>query len=320
MDMTLWTDSIDFQAPHVRVRGRHPFLNYLLHEVSKERVYSECLDSRTFDAYTTESNLAWRVNNFLHRYGYESEISFADSMRQEATIADLGAGAGIYLQWLSRLFPNARIIGADFSDSLLHLDRSVGPIPSLCLLRCDLNREIPIRSESLDYAICDYVLSEVRDPLYTLSQIARILRSGGRLVASFSLRQPLLRRITDQYFQNVYLADEPTVIDSIASELTQLAKELAHHSDLIRIEKNYPQLGIAAGEYPVQRFIYHFFLNCFWNGDEVFSRKRNRSNFLIAGTSKRFESDDVFQMIGELFHIESVYRDCSAMSMRMRKV
>ena len=55
----------------------------------------------------------------------------------------------------------------------------------------------------------------------------------------------------------------------------QLARQSGNNSNLkkkIRIPRDIPILGIKAGTYDVQRFIYWYFLKCFWAEDGNFER------------------------------------------------
>ena len=55
----------------------------------------------------------------------------------------------------------------------------------------------------------------------------------------------------------------------LCREVTQLGRALAENGATLRVPA-VPALGIDAGEYPVQRFVYHFFMKCFWNPELSF--------------------------------------------------
>ncbi|KMY69000.1 hypothetical protein AAU61_05500 [Desulfocarbo indianensis] len=314
-----WDEILDLSSPHTLPPSRNYFLDYFQDKSNRERLYSNCVDQDTFKAYTSEPNLVWRIKGFLSRYGYLSEEEFSAAIKQDGVIADLGAGGGMYLLWLTRLFPDAAILGVDFSESLSLLDQHCGPFPNLGLLRCDLNRTIPIQDQTVDFAICDYVLSEVKDPRFTIGQFARILKPEGRLAASFSLKRALPRKITDDFLQGFFNKGQDKDINAVAEELTGLARELAESGLKVKIKNNYKFLNLPPGEYPLQRFIYYFFLNCFWNGDETYSRKRNRSNFIISRDSKFYAADEITEMIDEVFNVERADNNLTSLSLLLKK-
>jgi len=314
-----WDEILDLSSPHTAPPARHYFLDFSQDKSASERLYSSCVDQDTFKSYKSEPNLVWRIKDFLRRYGYPSEEGFGAAIKQDGVIADLGAGGGMYLLWLTRLFPDAAILGVDFSESLSLLDQHCGPFPNLGLLRCDLNRTIPIQDQTVDFAICDYVLSEVKDPRFTIGQFARILKPEGRLAASFSLKQALPRKVTDDFFQGFFTAGRDKDGDAVAEELTGLAQELAESELKVKIKHNYKFLNIPPGEYPLQRFIYYFFLNCFWNGDETYSHKRNKSNFIISRDSKRFALDEIEEMVDEVFYVEHADNNLTSISLLLKK-
>ena len=49
-------------------------------------------------------------------------------------------------------------------------------------------------------------------------------------------------------------------------KIVELGKKLSNLKVDIEID-DIPFIGVAGGKYPIQRFIYHFFMKCYWNPD-----------------------------------------------------
>src|SRR4029077_12253427 len=57
---------------------------------------------------------------------------------------------------------------------------------------------------------------------------------------------------------------------SVARAITEIGRQL----DAAKVEITIPQLdelAIPGGTYSVQRFVYHFFMKCFWNDENSFN-------------------------------------------------
>ncbi|WP_297213209.1 MULTISPECIES: hypothetical protein [Thermodesulfovibrio] len=59
----------------------------------------------------------------------------------------------------------------------------------------------------------------------------------------------------------------------LADKITILGKTLSDTNCFIKVP-TIKELGIVGGEYSIQRFIYHFFMKCFWNDDLTFEENR----------------------------------------------
>jgi ubiquinone/menaquinone biosynthesis C-methylase UbiE len=102
--------------------------------------------------------------------------------RPGATILDAGCGYGVHAMRLARR--GLRVTGVDFSESALraaeqHVERS-GMSDRISLQRADL-LGLPFVDASFDFINCWGVLMHVPDLDLALSELARVLRPGGRL-------------------------------------------------------------------------------------------------------------------------------------------
>jgi len=121
-------------------------------------------------------------------------------------VLDVGCGSGIHAAALSA--SGARVIGVDLSAGLLELARErLGD--GISFHRADLALPLPFDDESFDVVLASLVLHYLRDWEAPLAELHRVLRPGGRLVAS--THHPFMDHVLsggDDYFATLLMKDE----------------------------------------------------------------------------------------------------------------
>jgi SAM-dependent methyltransferase len=100
--------------------------------------------------------------------------AFARSVPAGALVLDAGAGSGPY----HALFAHARYESADFEK----VDKAYRPSTYVC----DLSA-IPVEDGRFDFVVFNQVLEHLREPLAVLKELHRVLKPGGRMIASAPL-------------------------------------------------------------------------------------------------------------------------------------
>jgi SAM-dependent methyltransferase len=129
------------------------------------------------------------VRSYYDRYWDTLEADFPPPPELEAVLRanlepglrwlDVGCGAArTYAQWV---VPTAgRYVGVDVSETAVEQARAAGIEAQLVRDASDL----PFEDESFDAAICIEVLEHLFAPQDAAAEIRRVLRPGGRLIAS----------------------------------------------------------------------------------------------------------------------------------------
>jgi SAM-dependent methyltransferase len=123
----------------------------------------------------------------------ESVASFAgvgnplsvDTIESGMTVVDVGCGAGLDLLLAAkRVGSDGRAIGIDMTADMLA--RTKGAASSIGLAHVELRQgdaeELPVESESVDVVISNGVFNLTTDKSRAFSEVARILKPGGRLL------------------------------------------------------------------------------------------------------------------------------------------
>ncbi|MFD8478521.1 methyltransferase domain-containing protein [Kitasatospora sp. NPDC059673] len=99
-------------------------------------------------------------------------------------VVDLGCGAGPTLRAVSRIAPQASLIGIDRSAASLHQARVglAGHKGSTAAIVADLRDPLPCSDESVDVVLSYNTIECLPNPKEMLAEVARVLRPGGRAV------------------------------------------------------------------------------------------------------------------------------------------
>lgn len=176
----VWAEYSDAAA---RPRAEHPFP--MGREFAQAVGYSEDLlagiPESAVDAFTGVSN-----------------VSVFAEFRVGDTVLDLGCGAGLdslVASW--RVGDAGKVIGVDFSRSMLDRARAAGPC-RVAFVLADGER-LPLRNRSIDVALVNGIfnLNPARAAIF--GELARILRPGGAVFgAELVLREAAKPRQSDR--------------------------------------------------------------------------------------------------------------------------
>jgi SAM-dependent methyltransferase len=101
-------------------------------------------------------------------------------VRPGERVLDLGCGAGRFVAALRDA--GADPVGVEVADGALERARRVAP--GADLRRLEPDGSVPLEHRSVDLVWCSEVLEHVADVAQTLLEVRRVLRPGGRLLAT----------------------------------------------------------------------------------------------------------------------------------------
>ncbi len=122
----------------------------------------------------------------LASLGCGNPTAVAD-LHEGETVLDLGSGGGIdVILSAKRVGPTGLAYGLDMTDEMLALARKnagEAGIPNAVFLK-GIIEEVPLPAESVDVVISNCVINLSTDKASVLTEIARVLRPGGRVGVS----------------------------------------------------------------------------------------------------------------------------------------
>jgi arsenite methyltransferase len=108
-------------------------------------------------------------------------------LREGETVLDLGSGGGIdVILSAKRVGPTGRAFGLDMTDEMLALARTnaVDAGASNAIFLKGIIEDVPLPAESVDVVISNCVINLSTDKAAVLTEIARVLKPGGRVGVS----------------------------------------------------------------------------------------------------------------------------------------
>ena len=154
-----------------------------------------------FDAIAPRYDLLNRVLSAGLDRRWRDQAVDALELKAGATVLDLCTGTADLAVATVRRVPGATVLGVDFSREMLRLGLTkivtLGLSPRIRLVRGDAAR-IPAQDGSCDGATVAFGIRNVADPAGALTELARVLRPGGRL-AILEFGQPRIPGIRTMY-------------------------------------------------------------------------------------------------------------------------
>lgn len=237
------------------------------------------------------------AHSFRDKWEHNKQLAFADTLREDSDI----------YQWILTRngFTGAEALRGYLLSKKRILDAGCGNGRVTALLRTHSDPETtqvvgvdlvaaPVAAENLatyanvmvreanllsdltalgrfDFIYCQEVLHHTEDPRRGFANLCALLEPRGEIAIYVYKQKAPAREFMDDYVRervaHLPYAQAVAVMDSI----TELGRALDACAATVRVPE-VPVLGIVAGEYTVQRFVYNFFCKCFWNPELGFAQ------------------------------------------------
>ncbi len=210
------------------------------------------------DATSEEFQVSW----YLERYGWTRD-EFDRFMATRKMTLDAGTGVGSLAKLYATRTPGL-MFGIDISRSIDIAYEHLKHLTNLHLIQADLTK-LPFRKGTFDFVASDQVLHHTPSTEKSFRYLAEFLAPGGQIVIYVYKKKAPLREMADDYLRGITTKMTWQECYEFSEQIALLGKTLSDLKTEVKIEKDIPLLGIKAGTYDVQRFIYWNFLKCFWN-------------------------------------------------------
>lgn len=204
-------------------------------------------------------------NWILTRNGVPTAPDFAAWLQPKKRILDAGCGNGRVTALLQRYAPeSSSFVGIDLTAAAVAAE-NLKNLPNVKVREKDLLGDLSDLG-TFDLIYCQEVLHHTADPRGAFLNLCHRLAPGGEIaIYVYKLKAPI-REYADDFIRDAISSLPYQAAMNEMQEITLLGKTLSE----LKVKITVPDvkvLGIEAGEYDIQRFIYHFFLKCFWNPD-----------------------------------------------------
>jgi SAM-dependent methyltransferase/uncharacterized protein YbaR (Trm112 family) len=209
-----------------------------------------------------QKSRSFYVNWYLQRYKFQSIEGLRDFLSTKGRILDAGTGVGrdtgLYAE-----NSEATVIGVDISTAIDSAYEHLKHYPNVHLIQADLTR-LPFPPEFFDFIACDQVLHHTRNTEQSFHILVNHLATGGDLSVYVYRRKAPIREFADDYLRRIAAEMDEEEVWKLSEQLTELGRILSEVSASITVPE-IPALGLKAGTYDVQRFVYWNMLKCYWN-------------------------------------------------------
>lgn len=202
-------------------------------------------------------------NWILARNGFATSSDFGNWLSHRRRILDAGCGNGRVTALLKQHAPAAEeIVGIDLTAAEVAKENLRG-LDRVRVEQKDLLGDLSDLGE-FDLIYCQEVLHHTSDPRAAFMNLCERLADKGEIaIYVYKLKAPL-REYADDYIRDRISELPYEAALTAMKEVTEFGRALADLNVKVKVP-GVEVLGIEAGEYEVQRLIYHFFLKCFWN-------------------------------------------------------
>jgi SAM-dependent methyltransferase len=200
----------------------------------------------------------------LERNGFDSPEALRRYLEGKHRVLDAGCGNGRVTALLRKLSSpeKTEVVGIDLVAADIARENLAGE-GNLRIETGDLLGDLAGLGR-FDFIYCQEVLHHTADPRRAFANVRGLLEPGGEIaIYVYKVKAPA-RELVDDYVRGQIAGMSYEEAVGHCGEITELGKALAGSGARVKVPA-VRVLGIEAGEYDLQRFIYHFFAKCYWN-------------------------------------------------------
>ncbi len=207
-------------------------------------------------------------NWILNRNGFFSELEFKKWLCSKKRILDAGCGNGrIIVLFKKYISEHINIVGIDLVSADIAKKNTVN-FDGVDIFTANLLDDLSIYGK-FDLIYCQEVLHHTSDPKKAFFNLCNLLEDDGEIAIYIYKMKGPIREYTDEYIRsNISILPYNQAFDEMKL-ITMLGKILSEINIKIKVP-SIPLLGIESGVYDIQRFIYNYFIKCFWSNSLSF--------------------------------------------------
>lgn len=220
--------------------------------------------SLAFEATLDEGH---EINGWiLERNGFLGMDGLRRHLDGKMRILDAGCGNGRVTALLRACSDpkKTEVVGVDLVASEVAL-RNLAGRENVSVHAGDLLGDLSFLGK-FDFIYCQEVLHHTSDPKRAFLNLANSLLPGGEIAIYVYKQKVPVREFTDDFVRD-RIANMPyEEAMAVCKQITDFGRALSESGLKVQVPP-VDILDIQAGEYDVQRLIYHFFMKCFWNAE-----------------------------------------------------
>ena len=207
-------------------------------------------------------------NWILNRNGFQSAAELSSFLKNKKRILDAGCGNGRVTALLRTTAPaESEIVGIDLVASEI-AKKNLDNAPNTSFYEKDLMNDLSDLG-TFDFIYSQEVLHHTANAETAFLNLVKLLSSDGEIAIYVYKKKAPLREYSDDFIRDKIAGLSYEEAMKVCDEITKFGMEL-HKQNVKVTVPALDVMGIEAGEYDVQRLIYHFFFKCFWSDSMSF--------------------------------------------------
>lgn len=210
-------------------------------------------------------------NWILNRNGFKNAKELKKYLKNKKNILDAGCGNGRVTALLSNYSPpDTQIIGIDLTSAHI-AKKNLKKIKNIKIIKKDLLGNLN-SLRTFDFIYCQEVLHHTKYPKKAFLNLCRLLNKNGEIAIYVYKKKAPVREHVDDLIRDQISNLSYNKAMKVCKQITDLGKMLSKKNTKIKVP-DVDILEIKKGTYDLQRFIYYFFMKCYWNDN--LSQKAN---------------------------------------------
>jgi SAM-dependent methyltransferase len=203
-------------------------------------------------------------NWILSRNGFSNVDKFRAYLIGKSRILDAGCGNGRVTALIRKYSDDmkTKIVGIDLVAAEIAKE-NLKNFGNVEFYKKDLLEDLSDLG-AFDFIYCQEVLHHTSDPERAFSNLVNLLAENGEIAIYVYKKKAPVREFVDDYIRDKISHLPYEEAYKACEQITGLGKCLSNLQLTITVP-DVDVLEIKAGEYDLQRFIYHHFMKCFWN-------------------------------------------------------
>ena len=207
----------------------------------------------------------------LGRNGFVNVAEFSQYLKDKRRVLDAGCGNGRVTALLRRYSPSStEIVAIDLVSSEIARENLevFGLSHGVSFYEKDLLGDL-LDLGRFDFIYCQEVLHHTSNPEGAFRNLCSLLSKEGEIAIYVYKKKAPVREFVDDYLREKISGLPYGDAIRVCGQITELGRVLSQQQLRIRVP-HIGVLGMEGGDYDLQRFLYHFFMKCFWNPDLTF--------------------------------------------------
>lgn len=205
----------------------------------------------------------------ITRNGFSTGDELRQFLADKRTVLDAGCGNG-RVTALLRMHSNpgkTGIVGIDMASADV-AKKNLAGLDNVEVLEKNLLSDLSSLGK-FDFIYCQEVLHHTGDPKRAFLNLCSLLEKRGEIAIYVYRQKAPVREFVDDFVREKISGLDYNRAMQACEQITELGRRLSEASVRVSVP-TVEVLGIQEGDYDLQRFVYHFFMKCFWNSSVSF--------------------------------------------------